>query len=128
MAMTGCLYLDFQDIVSANALVVHFMIGIIGIATIFILNKGEPISHIQQINGCGSWATAWEHLQAARSRARGRDIASNKTTIPKYSYMLANAEQNVQERVKWSNRAKCLEGEPRLAESRAKELMKAVRT
>jgi hypothetical protein len=34
-------YLDFQHVVSPNPLVVHLMVGIIGIATVFVLDKGE---------------------------------------------------------------------------------------
>lgn len=35
-------YLDLQKIVSANALVVHLVVGIVCIAATLILNKGEP--------------------------------------------------------------------------------------
>lgn len=35
------LYLYFQHVVTAHALVVHFIVSIIGIPPIFVLNKGE---------------------------------------------------------------------------------------
>lgn len=40
--------LNLQQVVTSNALVVHFMISVIGIAPIFVLNKGEtnlPVSN-----------------------------------------------------------------------------------
>ena len=39
--LVAATYLDFQHVISPNSLVVHFMVGIIGIATVFILDKGE---------------------------------------------------------------------------------------
>jgi hypothetical protein len=44
-------YLDLQHIVSANALVVHFVISVIRIASILILNKSEAMrgQHVPKI-------------------------------------------------------------------------------
>ena len=36
-------YLDLQDIVASNALVVHLMISIIGITTILVFDEGESV-------------------------------------------------------------------------------------
>lgn len=41
--------LDLQDVVTANALVVHLMVSIIGIATILILDKCEASSGYGQL-------------------------------------------------------------------------------
>ncbi len=35
-------YLNFQEIIPANTLVVHLMVGIVGITAAFVLNKSEP--------------------------------------------------------------------------------------
>lgn len=34
-------HLNLQEIIPANTLIVHLMIGIVGITAAFILNKGE---------------------------------------------------------------------------------------
>jgi hypothetical protein len=39
----GSSHLDLQQIIATNALVMHLMVRVIGIATAFILNKGEAI-------------------------------------------------------------------------------------
>lgn len=36
-------YLDLQDIVTTDALVVHVIVGIIGITTILVLDKRKPV-------------------------------------------------------------------------------------
>lgn len=44
--MTGLFrssYLNLQQVVSPNSLVVHLMIGIIGIATAFVFDKGKAV-------------------------------------------------------------------------------------
>jgi len=48
--------LDLQDVVAANALVVHVVVGLVGIATILVLN---------------------ERKESARCGARGRDVAAD---------------------------------------------------
>lgn len=40
-------YLDLQQIVAADALVMHLMIGIIGIAAILILHEREPVMRVR---------------------------------------------------------------------------------
>ena len=37
-------HLDLQDVVTTNTLVVHVVIGIVGIATVLILNKCKPVT------------------------------------------------------------------------------------
>jgi hypothetical protein len=37
-------YLNLQKVVAANALVVHFMVSIVSIATALVLNEGETKS------------------------------------------------------------------------------------
>jgi hypothetical protein len=39
----GWTHLDLQQVIAANALVVHLMVSIIGIATALVLNKGEAV-------------------------------------------------------------------------------------
>jgi hypothetical protein len=39
----GISYFDLQDIVSANSLVVHLVVGIIGIASALVFDKGKAI-------------------------------------------------------------------------------------
>jgi hypothetical protein len=42
-------YLNLQQIIMSNALVVHFMIGIIGIPTALIFNECKPTSSVNDI-------------------------------------------------------------------------------
>lgn len=42
-------YFNLQQVISTNTLVVHFMVGIIGIATGLILNEGEPTLRVNYI-------------------------------------------------------------------------------
>lgn len=39
-------YFNLQQVIAANTLVVHFMVGIIGITTGLILNEGKPTSGV----------------------------------------------------------------------------------
>ena len=42
-------YFNLQQVIAANTLVVHFMVGIIGITTGLILNEGKPASSVNDI-------------------------------------------------------------------------------
>lgn len=37
-------HLDLEQVVTANALVVHLVVSIVGITTALVLNEGEPIA------------------------------------------------------------------------------------
>jgi hypothetical protein len=40
-------YLDFQQIVTSDAFVVHFIVGIVGITAALILNESEAIVEVK---------------------------------------------------------------------------------
>jgi hypothetical protein len=70
-------YLDLQDVVTADALVVHLVVRIIGVATILILNKCEPIvSRLARGQICRRIGL---DVQPAAGTARGRDVAAHET-------------------------------------------------
>lgn len=41
-------YLDFEDIITTDALVVHLVVGIISITSVLVFNESEPV--IRQLN------------------------------------------------------------------------------
>jgi len=43
------LYLNFQKIIVTDALVVHFMVCIIGVSTTLIFNEGKPTLRVNEI-------------------------------------------------------------------------------
>jgi predicted nuclease with RNAse H fold len=53
-------YLDLQNIIAAKALVVHLVVGVIGIATALVFDKGK---------------------EAARGRTRGGNVAANEAPV-----------------------------------------------
>lgn len=83
-------YLDLQDLITPETLVMHLIVGIVSIATILILNEGEPrmLRSASPISKGSSSCNA-ESLQSAGSAARSRDITSHKATI-------ANRDQSQQ--------------------------------
>jgi hypothetical protein len=74
-------YLDLQNVVTSDPLVMHVVIGIIGIPAVLVLDKREPDGGGQQT--AASWClSGWgECLQPARSTTRRRDVASDEPTI-----------------------------------------------
>jgi hypothetical protein len=42
-------YLNLQEIIPANTLVVHLMVGIVGITAAFVLNKSEPGERVRDL-------------------------------------------------------------------------------
>jgi hypothetical protein len=43
-------YLNLQNVIAADALVVHLMVGIISIATVLVLNKSEATAMSAQLH------------------------------------------------------------------------------
>lgn len=41
-AMASWAYLDLQDVITTDSLVMHVVVGIIGISTVLVLHKREP--------------------------------------------------------------------------------------
>lgn len=41
-------YLDLQEIITPNALIVHLVVGIVGITAALILDKGEPNGSVRK--------------------------------------------------------------------------------
>lgn len=71
-------YLDLQQVVAADALVVHLMIGIIGVATAFVLDESKAAGQLAP----DGHVLARGYSQARGSRARGRNVAADKATVP----------------------------------------------
>lgn len=42
-------YLDLQEIITSDTLVMHLVVGIIGIATALVFNKSEPTFRVNEI-------------------------------------------------------------------------------
>jgi len=73
-------HLDLQDVVTANALVVHIMVGFIRVATVLILNEREP-THSQVSTEKQGESEEEDILQSAARRTRGGNIAANQSAI-----------------------------------------------
>lgn len=69
-------YLDLQDIVTADSLVMHLVVGIVRVSARFILDKGEAGGPVSQVR-----ASMNESLQSAGGGARGRNVAADQATI-----------------------------------------------
>jgi hypothetical protein len=41
--LSRCTHLDLQQVVAADALVVHLVVRVVGIATALVLDEGEPV-------------------------------------------------------------------------------------
>lgn len=72
------MHLDFQDFVARDGAVVHLVVSIIGIATAFILHKGEavPVSRDNYKQD-----TLVPNLQSAGRSARGWNVAAHETSV-----------------------------------------------
>lgn len=72
-------YLDLQDVVAADTLVVHFVVGVIGIATVLILNKGKtkPYPSVGHSPITGGINTG--NIQPAASGAWSGNVTTDKT-------------------------------------------------
>ena len=70
-------YLNLQDIVSTDALVMHFVVGIVSITAALVFHKGKAIEmSTEKTDG-----RRMIHLQSAGSSPRSRNVASDQTTI-----------------------------------------------
>jgi hypothetical protein len=74
----GGAYLDLQNIVASDALVMHIMISFIGIATILIFDKCEAESDEP---ACWFVVGGRRCLQSAAGRSGGRNVTADKTAI-----------------------------------------------
>jgi hypothetical protein len=70
-------YLDLQQVIAADTLVVHLMVGIICVATALVLDKRKAVEISTY-----SPRRLRQHLQSARSRAWSRDVAADEASIP----------------------------------------------
>lgn len=71
-------YLNLQQVIAADALVVHLVVGVIGIATALVLDESEAAGLLAPYG----WVQARRYSQTRGSRARGRNIAADKATVP----------------------------------------------
>lgn len=74
----GQAYLNLQQVIAANALVVHLVVGVVSIATALILDESEPAGLLEP----GACAQGRRHSQARGGRARGRNVAADEATVP----------------------------------------------
>lgn len=70
-------YLDLQEIVTPDTLVVHFMVGIICVATALVLNEGKP----ERSSEADKSVVSCQNIQAARRSAWCRNVAADEATI-----------------------------------------------
>lgn len=90
-------YLDLQDVITSDSLVMHVVVGIIGISTVLVLHKREPDDGSQQTAArAGCFGMESVCLQPARSRTRRRDVATDEPAIA-VSYDVSS----VKHRAKW---------------------------
>lgn len=68
-------YLDLQEIVAAHALVVHVMVGLVGIAAILVLDKGKAGECVRQEHHLEDGRAI---LQPAAGRSRRGDVAAHE--------------------------------------------------
>lgn len=59
-------YLNLQKIITANALIVHLMVGIISITSILILDKGKPRDRVSGAQPESSETRTYSLLEAER--------------------------------------------------------------
>lgn len=68
-------YLDLQEIVAAHALVVHVMVGLVGIPAILVLDKGKAGECVRQEHHLEDGRAI---LQPAAGRSRRGDVAAHE--------------------------------------------------
>jgi hypothetical protein len=72
-------YLDFQQVITTNALVMHLMIRIISITTALVLDEGE--ARIDFNYGTTFMIFLWQNLQATRCGSRSWNVTPNKAAV-----------------------------------------------
>lgn len=72
-------YLNFQQVITTNAFVVHFMVRIISITAAFVLDEGK--SRIDISTEPDALSSLGENLQATRCSSRGWDVTPDKATV-----------------------------------------------
>lgn len=70
-------YLDLQEVIATDALVVHLVVGVIGIATTLVLDEGEAAGLLEP---CGR-VQGMRYSQAGGRRARGGDVAADQAAV-----------------------------------------------
>jgi hypothetical protein len=81
-------YLDLQQVIAANALVVHLVVGIISIAAALVFDESKPAGLLEP----GACAQGRKHSQARRGGARGRDVAADEAAVPWSVLEMADVE------------------------------------
>lgn len=75
-------YLDLQDVITSDPLVMHVVVGIIGISTVLILHKCEPddggVSKQRPGQGVSGWR---EYAYSLLEALRGAGM-SQRTSLP----------------------------------------------
>lgn len=80
--MNKLAYLDLQDVITSDPLVMHVVIGIIGISTVLVLHKCEPDGGgVSKQRLGGMFRDGGVCLQPARSTTRRRDVATDEPAI-----------------------------------------------
>jgi hypothetical protein len=74
-------YLNLKDVVTPNPLVVHVVVRIIGIATILVLHERKPRIQVRFCCLFTGVSLLGLNLQPAASRARGRDITPDQSSV-----------------------------------------------
>lgn len=76
-------YLDLQQIIAANSLVVHLVVGVISVPAALVLDKGEAEWLIEYMAKRSSrmGRVGRGNLQSARGRTRCRNVATDETTV-----------------------------------------------
>lgn len=70
-------YLDLQQVIAADALVVHLVIRVIGIAARLVFHEGEAAGRLEP----GSRRRARTNSQSTRGGARSGNVAADKAAI-----------------------------------------------
>lgn len=73
-------YLDLQDVITSDPLVMHIVVGIIGISTVLVLHKREPDGGVSKQRPAGMFrdgVRAYSLLEAERGAGM-----SQRTSLP----------------------------------------------
>ena len=76
MSLRCVAHLDLQEIITANALVVHLVVGIIGIASALIFDEGKA----EDISMCRQHEQ-YHHSQSAGGSTRSWYVTSHKASV-----------------------------------------------
>lgn len=74
-------YLNLQEVIATDALIVHLVVGIVGITTALVLDKGEAALKVSNMYELADGRKLM-YLQSAGRSARGRNVAADETSVP----------------------------------------------